>query len=199
MARFLVIPVVIAGALFAAPALAQQPSDRQPDRVQKPQAQAPTTLNSLFERLVKAKDSAEGRAIARQIEQRWMRSGSDAANLLMTRVAQVANGNDNATALELLDHIIMLQPNWAEPYNKRATILFMMDDYDGAMRDIRLTLAREPRHYGALAGLGLMMQKLGNTKAAYAAYAKALDIHPHLDDLRAVVERMKPEVVGQDL
>ncbi|MCA0422726.1 MAG: hypothetical protein LCH61_05280 [Proteobacteria bacterium] len=195
MTRFFLIPLFVAG--LALPALAQQRTTPKPPAGREtPQ---PTTLNTLFERLAKAKDSAEGRAIARQIEQRWMRSGSDSANLLMSRVTQVSSGNDNATALELLDHIIMLQPQWAEAYSRRATILFMMDDYDGALRDLRLTLAREPRHYGALAGLGLMMQKIGNTKAAYAAYSKALEIHPQLDDVRAVVERMKPETIGQDI
>lgn len=197
MARLFLILGCLAA--VSVPALAQQPQGGRPAEKPAPQAQAPTTLNSLFERLVKAKDSAEGRAISRQIEQRWMRSPSEAANLLMSRVAQVGNGHANETALELLDHIVMLQPQWAEAYNKRATILFLMDDYDGALRDIRATLAREPRHYGALAGLGMMMQKMGNEKAAYAAYSKALDIHPQLDDVRAIVERMRPEVVGREL
>ena len=162
-------------------------------------APEPITLNSLFQRLAKARDGAEGRAIARQIEQRWMRSGSDTANLLMTRVLQVETAKDSETAIELLDYILQLQPQWAEAYNRRATVLFLMDDYDGALRDIRATLAREPRHYGALAGLGMIMQRMGNQKAAYGAFSKALEIHPQLSDLHAIVERMRPDVIGRDL
>ena len=203
MARLFFVLMTVLG--LAAPSLAQTPPAAMPEGVpgkpaQKPAvAPEPTTLNSLFSRLAKAKDGAEGRAIARQIEQRWLRSGSDTANLLMTLVIQVETAKDNDTAIELLDHILQLQPQWAEAYNRRATVLFMMDDYDGALRDIRATLAREPRHYGALAGLGMIMQRLGNQKAAYAAFSKALDIHPQLADLVAIVERMRPDVVGREL
>ena len=117
----------------------------------------------------------------------------------MARVMQVETAKDNDTAMELLDYIVQLQPQWAEAYNRRATILFLMDDYDGALRDIRATLAREPRHYGALAGLGMIMQRLGNTKAAYAAFTKALEIHPQLSDVNAIVERLRPDVAGREL
>lgn len=197
MARlFYVLTAVLA---LSAPAMAQ----RAPEPPKKPEAARPapqpTTLESLFARLGTAKDEAEARAIAKQIEQRWQRSGSDTANLLMSRVSQATTAKDTETAIELLDHILMLQPQWAEAYHRRATILYTMDDIDGALRDIHATLSREPRHFSALAGLGMIMQRLDNKKAAYAAFSKALDIYPQLAPVRNAVEQLKPDVKGRDL
>jgi tetratricopeptide (TPR) repeat protein len=199
MARFFFVLVSVA--LLATPAAAQRrPVDGSPPVTTGKESQPqPTTLESLFSQLRAAKDPAEGRAIARQIEQRWMRSPSDTATLLMDRVVKAMAANSNETALELLDHLMQLQPQWAEAYNKRATVLFVMDDYDGALRDIRATLAREPRHFGALAGLGMIMQRLGNKKAAYAAFSRALDMHPQLNEVREVVDRLRPDVEGRAL
>jgi Tfp pilus assembly protein PilF len=72
--------------------------------------------------------------------------------------------------------------------------MFLMDDYDAALRDIRATLAREPRHYGALAGLGMIMQRMDNPKAAFAAFERALRIHPHLESIKDATERLKLDV-----
>lgn len=166
---------------------------------QKATAPAPTTIESLFERLAKAKDAPEASAIVRQIERRWMRSGSDTTDLLMTRAAQAMTVKDNDTALELFDFIIQLRPEWAEAYHRRATLLFTMNDYDGALRDINATLAREPRHYAAMSGLGLIMQQLDNKKAAYAAYKKAYEINPYFENLKTMMDRLKPEMEGQGI
>ncbi|HRK24042.1 MAG TPA: tetratricopeptide repeat protein [Beijerinckiaceae bacterium] len=159
----------------------------------------PVTLDALYKQLRTARDPNEARPIAKQIEQRWMRSGSDTTNLLMDRVLEVMSAKAYDTGLELLDHILQLQPNWAEAYAKRATLLFLMDDYDGAMRDLRAVLAREPRHFSALAGLGMIWQRLGKPKAAYAAYQKVLEVYPHLVEVREIVDRMRPEVEGREL
>ncbi|HRJ68640.1 MAG TPA: hypothetical protein PK812_03450 [Beijerinckiaceae bacterium] len=155
---------------------------------------APVTLDSLFEKLAKAKDPQEGRAIAAQIERRWQRSGSDTTDLLMSRAIQLLNGKEHEQALDMLDYIIQLRPGWAEAYNKRATLFFTMDDLDGAMRDIRATLAREPRHFGALAGLGLIFQKMDNPKAAHAAFTQALKLHPQMERLQGMLDRLKLDV-----
>lgn len=185
-------------ALTGAKAYAQAPHTVPPVGA-SPAAPAPTTLESLFQRLRTAKDPNEGRAIAKQIEQRWLRSSSETATLLMARVNQAMTANARETGIELIDYILLLQPQWAEAYNKRATILFLMDDYDGALRDIRSALRYEPRHFGAMAGLGMIMQRMGNTKAAYAAFRKALEVHPQLNEVREAADRLKTEVEGQEL
>ena len=162
-----------------------------------PAAPAPTTLESLFQRLRAAKDPNEGRAIAKQIEQRWLRSPSDTANLLMARVNQAMTANARETGIELIDYILQLQPQWAEAYNKRATLLFLMDDYDGALRDIRSTLAHEPRHFGALAGRGMIYEAMDKPDEALAAYREALTMNPYMagvTDKVKLLEKLRPDI-----
>ncbi len=203
MARFFV-SILLALFLASPAAVAQnraEPGAPAPKRGERAPAVPPqaTTLEGLFEKLAVAKEASEARVLASQIERRWLRSGSDTTDLLMGRVLQVMTAKDHEAALDLLDYIVLLRPEWAEAYNKRATVMFLMDDYDGAMRDIRLTLAREPRHYGALAGLGMILQRTENNKSAYAAFNRALAIHPHLGGIKAAVERLKFDVEDKKL
>lgn len=195
MARFFVLAVA---AVLWSGAVQAQPAGRAPAR-EKPAAAvpAPTTLDSLHERLAKARDADEASAIAKQIERRWMRSGSDTVDLLMSRAQQVMTLRDADLALELFDHIVQIRPKWAEVYHKRALLLFQMNDIDGAMRDIRQALAIEPRHFGALSGLGMIYEKMDNRKAALAAFTKALEIHPYIESLRDYVDKMRPEIEGR--
>jgi len=165
----------------------------------KAEAPPPTTLESLYDRLARAKDGPEASAIVKQIERRWMRSGSETADLLLVRAGQAAAAKDNETALELFDFMIMLRPQWAEAYHRRATLLFSMNDHDGALRDIQATLTRDPRHFSALAGLGMIMQQVDNKKAAYRAFTRALELNPHMTNLKEMVEKLKPEIEGQPL
>lgn len=226
MARFFVLALAILA--LATPAGAQTPpreptlrdlpfelSPRAPQRERAPEARKsqekpveatkkteapqPTTLASLYERLAKAKDSQEASALVKQIERRWMRSGSETADLLMSRASQAMTVKESDTALELFDYIIMMRPDWAEAYHRRATLLFVMNDYDGALRDIQATLLREPRHFAAMSGLGMIMQQINNKKAAFAAFSKALELNPNFDNLKQIVERLRPEVEGRPL
>lgn len=205
MARVLFFLILFSAGLAGGDALAQRRADpapppaSQPDPKAKPPAPPPLTLDNLYERLAKAKDAQEGRAIASQIERRWMRSGSDTTDLLMTRAVSLMNAKDHERALDMLDYIILLRPEWAEAYNKRATLFFVMDDYEGALRDIKATLAREPRHFGALTGLGMIFQRMENPKAALAAYQKAMDIHPRIERLKETVERLRMDTEDRRL
>lgn len=177
----------------AAPAERNQPSSE----TQKPQ---PTeTLDGLFARLAKAKDEAEAKGIGDQILRLWNRSGSDTTDLLMARVNQSIAAQNLDLALDLLDSIVALQPRWAEAYNRRATVLFLQKDYDGAMRDIRQTLSLEPRHFGALAGMSLVFQAVEDPKRALKAAEAALAIYPYLDGAKGYVERHRREVEGEAL
>ena len=110
----------------------------------------------------------------------WLVSKSDTTNLLMTRVKTAMDGEDLDLAIKLLDQIIQIKPDYTEAWNRRATAYYMKKEFNRSLADIRQVLAREPRHFGALAGLGLIMQDLGDDKRALEIYRKALAIHPRL-------------------
>ncbi len=156
-------------------------------------------LDDLFGRLRATSDSDEAEGIAGAIERVWLRSGSDTADLLMHRAVAALAANKNDVSRALLDKIVLLDPDWAEAWNERATVRFMDDDYSGAMEDIAHVLALEPRHYGALAGMGFILQKSDRPKEALRVFRKVLEIYPAQDDIRKVVDRLVPEVEGRDL
>jgi tetratricopeptide (TPR) repeat protein len=157
------------------------------------------TLDDLFSRLAAAKDEAEAKGIANLIERRWMRSGSDTADLLLTRASEAIQAKEFPLAVELLDRVISLQPDWAEAWNRRATAFFLLDDTASAMADLRQVLTREPRHFGAWAGLGHIYNGTGDKARALEAYRKALAINPQMETLRSLVDRLAPEIDGRDI
>jgi len=133
---------VMAG-LTAAPdrALAQgdRPSKLRPGPSEP--ARRSATLDELFARLAAAKDETEANGVASLIERRWMRSGSDTADLLLARSGEAIKDKDYPLAIELLDRVIALQPGWAEAWNRRATAFYLLDDPVSAIADLRQTLA----------------------------------------------------------
>ena len=128
-----------------------------------------------------------------------MVSGSDTCNLLMSRVKAATDDKDYDLAIKLLDAIIEIKPDYVEAWNRRATDLLPEKDYAHSIADIREVLAREPRHFGALSGLGLMLQELGDDKDALEAYRKALAIDPHLEHIPDVVKTLSEKVEGRDI
>ena len=200
----LILLYALAAAILAVPAAAQAPQGPPPGHPPiKPDKQdadtANTPLDKLFERLAATREADEAKGIARLIERRWLKSGSDTADLLMSRVVVAMAAQDQPLAIELLDRIIALNPNWAEAWNKRATVFYMMGDHQRSVADIRQTLVLEPRHFGAWAGLGMIFYQTDNHKAALEAFRKALAIHPFVGDVKEMVERLAPDVDGRDL
>jgi tetratricopeptide (TPR) repeat protein len=200
MHRLAAASVALVLAASAAPGLARsEPQGKPATPPASAEAGRRASLDELFERLAAAKDLDEAKGIAGLIERRWMRSGSDTADLLMTRAGEAMQAKEYPLAIELLDRVITLQPDWAEAWNRRATAFFLLEDPASSMADIRQVLAREPRHFGAWAGLGHIYLSGGDKKRALEAYRKALAIHPHLETLRTAVERLAPEVDGRDI
>lgn len=197
--------LVLAVLCLAAPAAAQVPgrADQAPaGPPAKPEAKADparSTLDELFQRLAAAKDEDEAKGIATLIERRWGRSGSDTADLLSQRALEAVQAKEPALAVELLDRVIALKPDWAEAWNRRATAFFLMEDPAAAMADMRQVLAREPRHFNALAGLGHIYEASGDKRRALESYRKALALHPHLEAVKTLVDRLAPEVEGRDI
>jgi Flp pilus assembly protein TadD len=156
-------------------------------------------LASLFKRLAAAPDQEEARPVVLAITQIWSHSQSDTADLLMERATAAIVAHQYPLALSLLDKIITIEPTWAEAWNKRATVRYLGDDMEGSVADIEQVLKIEPRHFGALAGLGLILQKEGLNKSALAAFRKALAIFPQQPELHTVVDKLTLEVEGRDI
>jgi len=95
--------------------------------------------------------------------------------------------------------VIGLKPEYVEAWNRRATLYFANKDYAKAVADIREVLAREPRHFGALSGLGIIMQEFGEDKLALEAFRRALAVNPHLPKIPEMVKTLAEKVEGRDI
>ncbi len=156
-------------------------------------------LDTLFDALKIAPDAESAKAIEDRIWALWMVSGSDTCNLLMGRVKAATDDKEYDLAVKLLDAIIALKPDYTEAWNRRATVHYLEKDYGDALADIREVLAREPRHFGALSGLGLILQEIGDDKHALEAYRRALAIDPHLEHVGDVIKTLREKVEGRDI
>src|SRR6516225_7931589 len=156
-------------------------------------------MKTRFPAVVIAADEASAKAIEDRIWAIWMSSDSDTCSLLMNRVKDATDDKDYDLAIKLLDAIITIKPDYVEAWNRRATLHFVKHEYGRALADIREVLAREPRHFGALAGLGLILQDIGDDKHALQAYQAALAIDPHLRNLPDTVKTLREKVEGRDI
>jgi tetratricopeptide (TPR) repeat protein len=171
-----------------------------PDKLPKaPKGDRGRNIDFLFDALKAAPDAE----IAKQVENRiwaiWLASGSDTADLLMSRVKAAIEGKDARLAIQLLGSIIEIKPDYIEAWNRRATLFFAMKDYGRAMADIQEVLNREPRHFGALAGLGMILEEVGESKQALDAYRKALAVNPHMQKIPEHVKALAEKVEGRDI
>jgi tetratricopeptide (TPR) repeat protein len=156
-------------------------------------------LDTLFAALKIAPDDVSAKAIEDRIWALWLVSGSDTCTLLMTRVKEATDDKNLDLAIRLLDAVIALKPDYVEAWNRRATVHYLKQDYGHALADLRQVLAREPRHFGALSGLGLILQDIGDDKHALQAYRKALEIDPHLENIPEVVKTLSEKVEGRPI
>jgi tetratricopeptide (TPR) repeat protein len=194
--------------MAAGPALAQKAPEGSaapdwvapPNDLPRPEHGGRTfNLDTLFDALKVAPDTESAKAIEERIWAVWTVSGSDTCNLLMGRVKAAADDKDFDLAINLLDAVITLKPDYAEGWNRRATVYYLKKDYGHALSDIRQVLVREPRHFGALSGLGLILQEIGDDKHALEAYRRALAIDPHLEHIGDVVKTLIEKVEGRDI
>ncbi|HZR75470.1 tetratricopeptide repeat protein, partial [Bradyrhizobium sp.] len=146
-----------------------------------------------------APDDASAKHVEARIWAIWLQTPSDTAALLMTRAKAAMDAHEMNVALKLLDAVIKLRPDYIEAWNRRATLYYVQNDYGRSLADIQQVLAREPRHFGALAGLGMIMQELGDDKRALDAFRKALAINPHLERVPELVKTLSEKVEGRDI
>lgn len=193
LAAVLAIPVI-------SPAFAQTPRELPPvsHGAQNGRSGA-FSLDTLFGALKIAPDESSAKAIEDRIWAIWMSSDSDTCNLLMSRVKDATDDKDYDLALKLLDAITTIKPDYVEAWNRRATLHYVKHEYGRALADIREVLAREPRHFGALEGLGLILQDIGDDKHALEAYSAALAIDPHLRNVPDMVKTLREKVEGRDI
>lgn len=156
-------------------------------------------LDFLFEALKVAPDDDSAKHVENRIWAIWFVSGSDTADLLMGRVKTAVDKKDIDLAIKLLDAVIELKPDYVEGWNQRATLNFMRKDYARSLSDIRQVLSREPRHFGALSGLGMILQEIGDEKRALEAFRRALAVHPHLQKIPELVKTLTEKVEGRDI
>lgn len=204
-------PAIVALALVAV-ALPASAQDAPPKR-SKPEktlpgapAKLPTVpadrtrgLDFLFGALKAAPDAASAKHVEARIWALWTQTSSDTTVLLMQRAKAAIDAKQMDVARKLLDAVVRLKPDYVEGWNRRATLFYLIDDYTHSLEDIEQVLAREPRHFGALAGLGMIMQELGDDKRALDAFRRALAINPHLEKLPDLVKTLTEKVEGRDI
>lgn len=129
--------------------------------------------------------------IEAELTRLWSRSGSEAMDLLLRRGTDALEAEDYALAVEHLTALTDHAPEFAEGWNARATAFFMLDEYALAMADVRRTLALNPRHFGALAGAGIMLEQMGEYELALRAMRAAEEINPNRPNVGQAVLRLE--------
>jgi tetratricopeptide (TPR) repeat protein len=161
-------------------------------------ARADPELDALFAQLEQSPDAEAAAAIEQQIWLRWFDSGSPTVNVLLERAAAAESDGDVEMAARFLDQASDLAPEYAEPWNRRANLAYRDEDYRGAIAAINETLEREPRHFGAYTGLGLIYEELNQYREALEAYRAALSYHPYYEPALQGVRRLEPRVDGRE-
>jgi tetratricopeptide (TPR) repeat protein len=155
-------------------------------------------LDKLFDDL-KTSDAAQAQRIEREILNEWSKSGSPAMDLLLKRGQDAMAAGDFSVAVEHFTALIDHAPDFAEGWNARATAYYMEGEFGPSIDDIAQTLTLNPRHFGALSGLGMIFQELDQPEKALEVFRAALAIHPHLGSVLEAVEALEKETGGQDL
>nr|WP_252929367.1 tetratricopeptide repeat protein [Aliihoeflea sp. 40Bstr573] len=160
---------------------------------------ARSTLDDLFHDLKRSGNEAAAARIAERIQREWTSSGSRSIDLLMKWAAVAMQARKFNTALDFLDQVVALSPDYAEGWNRRATVHFMMDNYALSMADIDRTLRLEPRHFGALAGMAQILQRSGRKEPALKAYERVLDVYPMMRNAQEQVGTLADELAGEGI
>jgi tetratricopeptide (TPR) repeat protein len=205
-ARHRRLALLLVAIISAAPAgsFAQDPGSRKklpdaPAKLPKVPADRTRGLEFLFGALKAAPDEASAKHVEARIWAIWLQTPSDTVALLMTRAKAAMDAQNSDVALKLLDAVVRLRPDYVEGWNRRATLYYLRNDYARSLEDIQQVLAREPRHFGALAGLGMIMQDLGDDKRALDAFRRALAVNPYIDKVPELVKTLTEKVEGRDI
>jgi len=156
-------------------------------------------LDTLFQELAVSADPTHSARYEAEILKRLHSSGSATSDLLLSWAIEAMNKHRYSDALDLLDQVILLDPDFVEGWNKRATVHFLLKDYGKSIADIQHTLALEPRHFGALSGFGMILRDIGEDHLAADAFRKALAVHPQLKNAREALQSLEAKIAGQSI
>jgi tetratricopeptide (TPR) repeat protein len=203
----LATPVAAADNMITGPAPATPPPAEASPQSKAPAQQPALTpeaahaqrLDKLFSDLKRERNDHAAERIAQQIWQEWAESGSATVDLLMQWSNDAIQAKKYPVALDFLDQVIALDPGYAEGWNHRATVHYMMGDYTMSMADIDKTLQLEPRHFGAIAGMAEILKETGRKKLALQAYERVLQLYPMLRSAQSAVEALTQEMAGEDI
>ncbi len=201
---------ILLTAMIAVAPVGVHAQDPTPPKQQKKLPEAPAKLpkigadrirglDFLFGALKAAPDEDSARHVEARIWALWTQTTSDTTALLMQRAKAAMEAKQMDVALKLLDAVVKLRPDYVEGWNRRATLYYLQNDYTRSLENIQQVLVREPRHFGALAGLGIIMRELGDDKRALDAFRKALAINPHLEKVPELVKTLTEKVEGRDI
>lgn len=169
------------------------PSDDVPLEADK---QVDDPLDRMFAELKKASNPRYAKTIADGIWAQWFRSGSASIDLLLHWSNEAIQRSDFHIALDLLDQIVTKKPDFSEGWNRRATLHFMMNNHAKSMVDINRVLELEPRHFGALSGMALILEQAGHKQAALEAWQRTLDVYPAMENAQDALIRLEDELAG---
>ncbi len=154
-------------------------------------------LDALFERLLATSELAEARRIEASIWEIWSETGDETLDALLVRGRVAMNIRNFAAALESFDAIVESAPDFAEGWNMRATLFYNMQRYVESVRDVERTLELEPRHFGALSGMGLISMALGDEAAALDWFERTLEVNPHALGAKHTVRLLREKLRGE--
>ena len=180
-----ILNVILAAMLALTPAMAPAGADSP-------------RLDTLFARL-KEPDLPNWRNVVDEIWKEWSRSGSPAMDLLLERGREAMSEGRLDVAIGHFSAVIENAPDFAEGYNARATAYFQAGLYGPSLADIAEVLTRNPRHFGALAGLGAIKEALGEDAQALEAYRRAHALNPHDPAMREAIGRLRKSVDGIEI
>mgnify|MGYP001245933043 CR=1 FL=1 len=198
LATFAFLLLAVPGAVIAA----QAPDEAQRTAPLTPQEKAKAreaVLDRLLEELAGAETEEQARAVERAIQSVWLNSGSASIDLLTQRGLDALAEENLDRAFFYFDEVVTLAPDFGEGWPRRAAIHYLREDYSAALRDLEQTLRLEPRHYEAMAGLGVILEDLGDRKGALEAYRRALALNPWLTNGKERIEPLELEVEGRGI
>lgn len=158
---------------------------------------AQAKLDELFDKLKHESNAREAERISRQIWDQWYVSGSATIDLMMGWAREAMDEKRFDVALDFLDQVVTMAPGYAEGWNRRATANFMREDYAKSMADIERVLELEPRHFGALAGMGAIFKIIDKKPLALRAFENVLDVYPMNRAAQKEVGTLSDELAGE--
>ncbi|MEM1317816.1 MAG: tetratricopeptide repeat protein [Pseudomonadota bacterium] len=156
-------------------------------------------LDGLFAQLKRTRDHKQAERISKKIWGEWQTSNSRSIDLLTYWARNATGRKQYDAALDLLDQVIVLRPEYAEGWNQRATLHYQRKDYAKSIADIEKVLALEPRHFGALSGLAVILEQLGRDQQALETWYRVLEVYPANRSAGSAIVRLEEDLAGSGI